>query len=134
MNEDYLFNFQVMLVAESVEICKKTLYLYDFREGSLSKRYIEHMPERKRNLFQVYKEELMRHQLFERYQAAYYARCVDGFYACITNECSGWSLPQNGSAVQRVAEILNLPECRIALKRCSREKMKAKGKIIYWLM
>ena len=34
----------------------------------------------------------------------------------------------------RVKDILKIPECQFALKRCNVQNMKIKGKVIYWLM
>ena len=58
LSEDHLFNYKVLLRAGKVEISHKVLYMYDFREGSLTKRYIVNMIERKQNLLQVYKKEV----------------------------------------------------------------------------
>lgn len=134
LSEDHLFNFTVMLLADSIEISKKVLYMYDFREGSLTKRYIENMIERKQTLLQAYKAELIKHHMYEQYKYAYFAQCVDGYYACITNECSHWNSLKTGSDIERVSQILNIPECQIALKQCCNVDMGIKGKVIYWLM
>lgn len=134
LSEDHLFNYKVLLRAGKVEISHKVLYMYDFREGSLTKRYIVNMIERKQNLLQVYKKELQKCGLFEKYEAAYYSQCVDGYYTCITNECGQWNANSEKSDKDRVKDILKIPECQFALKRCNVQNMKIKGKVIYWLM
>lgn len=133
LNEDYLFNLNVMLYAQSVEVIHKVLYYYDYREGSLSKRYIENEFERKIKLHQVYEELLKQCGLFKQYEKNYYNACVDGFYACISNECCGWNETSN-LAVQNIKRFVNCKECETALRKCERTGMSVKGRMIYWLM
>lgn len=133
LSEDHLFNYKVLLRANTVEISHEILYMYDFREGSLTKRYISNMVERKQNLLRVYKEELENLNLFRKYESLYYSQCADGYYACITNECSFWS-ENNKDRVKRVSAILNMDECKKSLKKCIHNNLTLKGKLIYWLM
>lgn len=133
LNEDYLFNLHTLLYAKSLEVTHYILYYYDYREGSLSKRYITNEFERKLKLHREYKLLLERNGLFERYETPYYSECVDGFYACISNECYCWN-ETSKYAVQNIKKILNCKECEISLLKCKRSNMNLKGKVIYWLM
>ena len=133
LNEDYLFNLHTLLYAKSLEVTDYILYYYDYREGSLSKRYITNEFERKLKLHREYKLLLERNGLFERYETPYYSECVDGFYACISNECCCWN-ETSKYAVQNIKKILNCKECEISLLKCKRSNMNLKGKVIYWLM
>lgn len=133
LNEDYLFNLHTLLYAKSLEVTHYILYYYDYREGSLSKRYITNEFERKLKLHREYKLLLERNGLFERYETPYYSECVDGFYACILNECYCWN-ETSKYAVQNIKKILNCKECEISLLKCKRSNMNLKGKVIYWLM
>lgn len=133
LNEDYLFNLHTLLYAKSLEVTHYILYYYDYREGSLSKRYITNEFERKLKLHREYKLLLERNGLFERYETPYYSECVDGFYACISNECCCWN-ETSKYTVQNIKKILNCKECEISLLKCKRSNMNLKGKVIYWLM
>ena len=133
LNEDYLFNLHTLLYAKSLEVTHYILYYYDYREGSLSKRYITNEFERKLKLHREYKLLLERNGLFERYETPYYSECVDGFYACISNECCCWN-ETSKYAVQNIKKILNCKEGEISLLKCKRSNMNLKGKVIYWLM
>lgn len=133
LNEDYLFNLHTLFYAKSLEVTHYILYYYDYREGSLSKRYITNEFERKLKLHREYKLLLERNGLFERYETPYYSECVDGFYACISNECCCWN-ETSKYAVQNIKKILNCKECEISLLKCKRSNMNLKGKVIYWLM
>lgn len=133
LNEDCLFNLHTLLYAKSLEVTHYILYYYDYREGSLSKRYITNEFERKLKLHREYKLLLERNGLFERYETPYYSECVDGFYACISNECCCWN-ETSKYAVQNIKKILNCKECEISLLKCKRSNMNLKGKVIYWLM
>lgn len=133
LNEDHLFNLHTLLYAKSLEVTHYILYYYDYREGSLSKRYITNEFERKLKLHREYKLLLERNGLFERYETPYYSECVDGFYACISNECCCWD-ETSKYAVQNIKKILNCKECEISLLKCKRSNMNLKGKVIYWLM
>lgn len=133
LNEDYLFNLHTLLYAKSLEVTHYILYYYDYREGSLSKRYITNEFERKLKLHREYKLLLERNGLFERYETPYYSECVDGFYTCISNECCCWN-ETSKYAVQNIKKILNCKECEISLLKCKRSNMNLKGKVIYWLM
>lgn len=132
LNEDYLFNIAVLLNANSVRVTHEVLYMYDYRGGSLSKRYVQRMPERKLRLLGRYKSLLEDKSLFETYSSAYYAQCVDSFYACISNECGQWA--DESRSIMNIREILNIPECAEALRRCNHSALGLKGTIIYWLM
>lgn len=133
LNEDYLFNLHTLLYAKSLEVTHYILYYYDYREGSLSKRYITNEFERKLKLHREYKLLLERNGLFERYETPYYSECVDSFYACISNECCCWN-ETSKYVVQNIKKILNCKECEISLLKCKRSNMNLKGKVIYWLM
>lgn len=133
LNEDYLFNLHTLLYAKSLEVTHYILYYHDYREGSLSKRYITNEFERKLKLHREYKLLLERNGLFERYETPYYSECVDSFYACISNECCCWN-ETSKYAVQNIKKILNCKECEISLLKCKRSNMNLKGKVIYWLM
>lgn len=131
LNEDYLFNITVLLNARSIFVTHEVLYMYDYRGGSLSKRYVQRMLDRKLRLLERYKSLLEEKLLFETYRTAYYAQCVDSFYSCISNECGPWA---GKTAVENIRNILNEPECIEALKRCDHSGLGIKGTIIYWLM
>lgn len=131
LNEDHLFNIGVLLNAKSVYVSHEILYMYDYRGGSLSKRYVQKMLERKLKLLNRYKSLLVEKSLFDVYNKAYYAQCVDSFYACITNECGPWG---KKNSVKNIKRILNEPECVYALVKCNHNNLGIKGNTIYWLM
>ena len=133
LNEDYLFNLNVMIYAKTLEVSHKVLYYYDFREGSLSKRYIKDMFERKQELYIKYAEIMKQGKCFEKYKEQYNNFCVDGYYACISNECSGWSKNSN-LAIQNILKYLNTADCQNALRECKKVGMSVNGYIIYYLM
>ena len=134
LNEDFLFNLAVMIKADSVYVINKPFYNYDFRENSLSKRYIQNMLSRKRKLFNRYKDYLSNADIFERYSEEYYSFCVDGFYATITNECGNYSNENRDTVISRVREILTSSDCKMAIRKCRHRNLKPKGWIIYNLM
>ena len=70
---------------------------------------------------------------FEKYKEQYNNFCVDGYYACISNECSGWSKNSN-LAIQNILKYLNTAGCQNALRECKKNGMSVKGYIIYYLM
>jgi len=134
LNEDYLFNLLALIFAESVEIAHKVLYMYDFRKGSLSKRYNNNMLERKQRFLQEYKVTLLKCNIFERYELAYYAQCVDSYYACITNEYGSWNPQGKSKDSDRVKEILKLEGCQAAIRKSKHNNLGLKGTVIYWMM
>lgn len=134
LSEDHLFNYKALLRASRIGISHKVLYMYDFREGSLTKRYIINMVRRKQSLLGVYKQELEKCKILKKYESIYYSQCVDGYYACIINECSQWVSDNKKNNRRKVKDILELDECQSALKKCKTDNMKLKGWIIYWLM
>ena len=131
LNEDNLFNIAALLKAKRVVISHQILYNYDFREGSLSKRYLDKMVERKEVLLKHYRYLLFENGVFEKYSESFYSQSVDSYYACIVNECSSWG---NNSKKQNVKRILNLTGCQNAIKMCKHNNLSGKGKIIYLLM
>ncbi len=133
LNEDTLFNYEVMLKAEKIEVTHEILYYYDFREGSLSKRKVVNMLQRKKALFKEEKQLLLTMNYWDKYQTNYYSSIVDSYYGCVINECSVYSELKNES-LQNIKKILNEEQCIEALKKCNHKNLSLKGFIIYWLM
>ena len=52
-SEDYLFNFEMFLRAESLMCIEDVLYNYDYREGSLTKRYRNKLISQYQKLYQL---------------------------------------------------------------------------------
>lgn len=134
LSEDYLFNYTALLKAQQIEISHEYPYIYDYRDGSLSKCYKPDMLQRMLNLQNAYKNELQASGLYDKFRDRYYSVCVDGFYACITNECCDWNQSDFKSVAKNVRSILSLPRCRKAVKLCHHRGLSLKGSIIYSLM
>lgn len=132
LNEDYLFCLTCLIAANTVEILHNTIYIYDYREGSLSKRYVENMVERKEKLAKAFKELLIKEKIYDKFKNQYYANCIDGYYACIVNECSKWNT--TGNKNKQIQKILNRPGCVTAIKNYKKTSIKLRGKIIVFLM
>lgn len=133
LNEDYCFNLEVMICAKRVEVLNLPLYYYDFREGSLSKRYINNMFDRKCNLHRHNYDVLSKAGFLGKYQENYYNMCLDGFYACCTNECSAWNNEKKVS-IDNIRKILCSKECKDAIINSSKAGISKKGIIIYIIM
>jgi hypothetical protein len=134
LNEDYFFNFQALLYSKKIEILHSVLYMYEYRYGSLSKRYNPDMLRGKENLLEQYKVNLNKMGLFENYKISYYKQCIDSYYACITNECSKWNKKGFREESNAVRLILESKRCKEAFNYVDCKKMSTKGKIIYFLM
>lgn len=131
-NEDYLFNYEAVLKANTIFVKHDTPYMYDFREGSLSKAYVQNAMIKNEKLMMEYKELLKKSDLFERFEIQYYNQCVDLYYACITNECSRWA--DHSLSKKNISMILNSSNCVYALKKCNKKKLSIKSEVIYILM
>ncbi len=134
LNEDFLFNFHVLLCANQVEVTHEILYMYYFRDGSLSKNYIQDILSRKQKLMLEYKRLLDEKNLFRQFEKQYYNGYADSMYACITNECSKYRGESSRESIRNIKAILNQPECRKALKLCNHSGLTKKGWVIYHMM
>lgn len=133
LNEDYLLNLHTMLYARRVEIVHDILYYYDYREGSLSKRYVKNEFDRKCCLHAENQKLLKEAGVFGRYEKQFYNMCLDGFYACCVNECSGWGGSPK-QAIQNIRKIMDSRECREVVRKIQCDSVGGKAHIIVGLM
>jgi glycosyltransferase involved in cell wall biosynthesis len=87
-SEDWLFNIQVYLCANSLAATDNCWYHYDTREGSLTQRHVAKFYERRKCLFLYMKEEIHNkgfEEALAKRMSVFYLRMV--YYDCITNEC-----------------------------------------------
>ncbi|PEQ95221.1 hypothetical protein CN481_05040 [Bacillus sp. AFS006103] len=135
LNEDFLFNINALVNAETLIVLHKVLYNYDERPGSLTQRYRKEMFSRKKNLYNKYEEILNRIPQVNQYQMRLYHFYIDAIYDCITNECNKYSINNSHKeSIRKIKSYLSDIELREALKNCSLSNTSTKGKIIFILM
>lgn len=116
-SEDYLFNLQLLLGAESIRVLTEPLYSYELRQGSLTQTY-------KPDLFQRY---IVLHQQLRIYAQQNgqdrYAPLIDRFFlwhllvgTCMTHEYMTEAHPL-AKARRNVRRMLGAPEVQKALRK-----------------
>ncbi len=135
-NEDYLFSLEVLLKAQTVQILHRILYYYDYREGSLSKRYVENIFSKRMVLLNEYERLLVQNNLIKTCATQFYNQCVDSFYACAVNECGRWNrnIHNKKDVIRQVKHIFCHPKCIEAISCCNASNISIKGRAIYFLM
>ncbi|WP_026669964.1 glycosyltransferase family 2 protein [Butyrivibrio sp. AE3006] len=134
-SEDYLYNFQVYLTAQSMKVIDNALYDYDFRDGSLSRRY--------------------RYEIFEQYEALnskmvnfakkknkysdlenelYDSYIGKTFYVVIKNECTVNNTHPRSEALRKIKGVLNHNKLRIALANYKCNDCGFKKRLMLFLM
>lgn len=122
LNEDFLFNLQVISAIETYYCIHQPFYFYDTRGGSLTQRHIERMYERKKILQEKYREFLVKSCLLnDVIKTRTELFWIESMYSCISNACRRVS---NLSAREAICEtktiykdknlkqyILNNPSC-----------------------
>nr|MCR5672081.1 glycosyltransferase [Butyrivibrio sp.] len=90
-SEDYLFNLQAFLVADSLLNIGEVLYNYDYREGSLTKRYRKNLPLQYKKLYELMLEAIKESELPASEKAVIEGAADDfylrsSFYVVMKNE------------------------------------------------
>lgn len=88
-SEDFLFNIEALLSANSVVVLKDALYHYDLRIGSLTQRgYKKQLPEKYTYLFSLLKDYLKQKGMFDIYidRLSYFYVWSLIYGTCIANE------------------------------------------------
>lgn len=116
-SEDYLFNLQAYLCADTILSIEDCIYNYDMREGSLTQRYRKNLIEQYHNLHKYFKQTLSEQNVYERYQSSYAYSYVDkALVVCIQNECKKTSEHDLFEGWKNSRALLKYPAFRDALK------------------
>ena len=87
-SEDYLYNFQAYSCAKSMLVLDDILYIYDFREDSLSHKSRPNLSEQYRVMYNYMVEYAKTRNIYEKYKGnlaySYINKC---FCVCMKNEC-----------------------------------------------
>ena len=134
-SEDYLFNFEMFLRAESLLCIRDVLYNYDYREGSLTKRYRNNLINQYQKLYQLMFD------LAERYNANetikrnldrfYLWNC---FYVVMGNENHITDSHNKSDREKNIRVILEQPEYIKVVKNASLNAEAGKRKIYLLLL
>lgn len=130
-SEDYLFNLEALMRAKSVGVIQECLYHYDLREGSLTQRYRNTLPEQYTKLYKKLREFLFENNLLNEYQNR-----LDYFYVwnliyncCIINEYTIAKSHNISEGRKRVREFLSFSEVKSAIKTSEKRNLTLKKKV-----
>lgn len=90
LNEDILFNLEILPSAGAVCILHDCIYCYDCREGSLTQCHKLKMFEREKALFEAYEEAVFCNRKFQQnnvYCERYAQFMIEQIYDCLVNAC-----------------------------------------------
>lgn len=135
LNEDFLFNLQVISTFETYYCVHQPFYYYDTRSGSLTQRHIEKMYERKKNLLKKYRESLanscLLNEINDKRMELFW---IESMYSCISNACRRVSDLSAYSAIKETRQIYkdkNLRQYILSNPTCTDSK---KGRILLKIM
>lgn len=134
-SEDYLYNFESYSSAKSMLVLEDVLYVYDSREGSLSKRFKKNQSEQYRQLYIEMLKFAKAHSIYKKYAEnlafSYIDKC---FCICMRNECY---LNQDHTlmdAHRNCKKLLKTSEFKEALKKYPLRRVSFGEKKNYYLM
>ena len=134
LHEDYLFNAEVFLRAESVYILHEPLYHYILRSGSLTKQYRINAYGRKTTLYGLFKQLLVEAGLSETLSVHLDNFLIDGAYDCIINERRDNVLHTRKVSVANVQKILDNEMLRTCLRRTGGQPLSPRARLTVSLM
>lgn len=121
-SEDYLFNLTAFAAADKICVIPEHLYSYRLREGSLTQRYREQLPQKYTKLFACVCQEYEHMGLLKEYEAH-----ISRFYiwhllhgTCFANEYRVTDSHSQKEGRKNVRRFLRLPEARRACRLCSK--------------
>lgn len=135
-SEDYLFNIEVLMKAKSVCIIEQCLYYYDLREGSLTQRYRNSLPEQYTRLYKKLHKYLCDNNLLNQYQSRlnYFYIWNLMYSCCLVNE---YNITENHSISEgrkKIKEYLSFPEVKYAIRFSEKSMLSFKQRIQLYAM
>ena len=130
-SEDYLFNLQALLLAQSIQVTSCMLYSYEQRDGSLTQRYRPELPEKYTRLYTLLRDFCEKVGILQQYEGKicrfYVWHLLHG--TCITNAYTVTPDHSLAEGRREVRAFLGTSECRYALARCDKTHMTKKQRI-----
>jgi len=134
-SEDYLFNWQAYLLADSILVIDECLYNYDLRDGSLSQKYRENLITQYHKLHNMLRNFLEQNDLFNTYRESYAVSYVNkALGICMKNECFTITRRTLLQRWLKCKKMLSDQELENALKNYPVCKISIKEKTKIWLM
>lgn len=136
-SEDYLFNFQVLLLANSILAIPDILYSYELREGSLSQmHYKENLPQKYTDMYHRMKEFCRVKGILEEYEGRicrfYVWHLLHG--TCISNEYHINSQHSMKEARRNIRLFLKREDAQEAIAKCDSNGLVWKYRVQLWAM
>lgn len=134
-SEDYLFNWQAYLLADSMLVMDACLYNYDLRDGSLSQKYRKDLIAQYHKLHRMLRNYLENNNLYTRYKESYVISYVNkSLGVCINNECLTISRHSFYQRWINSRKLLANQDLKDAIREYPKDKLTTKEKIRIWLM
>ncbi|NLV58155.1 MAG: glycosyltransferase family 2 protein, partial [Clostridiales bacterium] len=134
VNEDYLFNLNVLVKARCLSIVHRALYCYDTREGSLSLRHHPNMYTTKSALFSCYEKVLQDAGLLNDMQDALKRFWILCIYECIIDTVWKYSPLSAKERIKKVDSYLCDHRLQVMIREYPRNALSLKGKLVLFLM
>ncbi len=130
-SEDYLFNLEALLLAQSIRVTSCILYSYEQRAGSLTQKYRQNLPEKYTRLYSMLRDFCEKAGRLKQYEGR-----ICRFYVwhllhstCITNEYTVTHEHSLAEGRRNVRAFLAAAECQYAITRCDRSHMTKKQQV-----
>ncbi len=123
-SEDYLFSFEAYSCAKSLLVIEDVLYVYDYREGSLSHRKRDKLSDQYKNLQKLMIRYAKENGIYEKYKGSIaYSYINKTFCIRMRNECYFSDTNTIIDGYKKCREILNEKELRDAVKNYPIERV-----------
>ena len=134
VNEDYLFNLEVLACAERLRMLHVPLYMYEIRTGSLSQQYHPNLLQTKDCLYGWYEKVLEKAGLHDLFRDSLLGFRIVNFYECLIDTVRGYSPLTQREKRRRAALFLKDERLHHALAAYPKERLTRKGKMIFFMM
>lgn len=134
VNEDYLFNLNVLLKAGKMFFLQCALYCYDTRIGSLSHTYHPNIYTTKKALYHCYEKALMDAGLLDEMQEPLKRFWILCIYECIIDSVWKYSPLSPKEQIQKVDGFLCDNRLQAIIREYSFAALGPKGKLLIFLM
>lgn len=130
-SEDYLFNLQILLHAQTVTVIEDALYNYEQRMGSLTQRYSQELPARYARLYDhltAYYQQQGALCRYEKDLATFYVwHLMRG--TCIPNEYTQTREHTLAQGRRNIRRFLRSETFRCGIKKCETKQLSKKQKL-----
>lgn len=134
INEDYLFNIQLLLLVKTLSVVEETPYFYESHNASLSRRYRPDFWETRKKVLNDLEAFLKEKGLWERCEKRLNNSRINSAIEAISKESAPTHEATLSQRLKKIRQILRDPILTPLLKSCKTDGMSRKGHFVIFFM